>query len=98
MRGFGTSVAGERSVPRSEAGRSARLAAGQKVYPLILVDLSRTGARLSGSELPQRGQGVVFRCHDVRAHAQVVWSEGDSCAVEFETPIAPGEVRRLHRL
>ena len=98
MRTFGKSVAGERSVPRSQARRTASLAAGDKVYALGLVDLSRTGARLSGIELPERGQDVVFRSHDVKAHAQVVWLENESCAIEFETPIAPAEVRRLNRM
>ena len=97
MRTFGKSAAGERSVPRSEARRTARLAAGDKVYALSLVDLSRTGARLSGIELPEHGQHVVFRSHDVKAHAQVVWLENDSCAIEFTTPIAPAEVHRLNR-
>jgi len=97
MRTFGKSVSGERSVPRSEARRPARLVAGDKIYALSLVDLSRTGARLSGIELPEDGQEVVFRSHDVKAHAQVAWLEGDSCAIEFTTPIAPAEVRRLNR-
>lgn len=97
MRTFGRSVSGERSVPRSEARRLASLAAGDTVYRLSLIDLSRTGARLRGFELPEHGQAVVFRSHDVRAHAQVVWLENDSCAIEFTTPIAPAEVRRLNR-
>lgn len=97
MRSFGKSDAGQRSVPRTEVYRTASLAVGDKVYPLSLIDLSRTGARLSGVELPERNQEVVFRSHDVRAHAQVVWSEGDSCAIEFVTPIAPAEVRGLNR-
>lgn len=88
---------GERSVPRSETRRTARLAAGDKVYSLSLVDLSRTGARLSGNELPEEGREVVFRSHDVKAHARVVWLESEFCAIEFATPIAPVEVRRLNR-
>lgn len=95
---FGKSNAGHRSVPRSWTRRSARLAVGDRVSPVTLIDLSRTGARLSGLELAERQEKVVFRCHDVKVHAQVVWREGETCAIEFETPIAPAEVRRLNAL
>ena len=97
MRAFGKSNTGQRSVPRAEVYRTASLATRDEVYSLGLVDLSRTGARLSGAERPEPGQDV-FRSHDVKAHAQVVWLESDSCAIEFETPIAPAEVRRLNRM
>jgi len=98
MHTFGRSNAGQRSVPRAEVHRTASLATRDKVYPLGLVDLSRTGARLSGAERPEPGQDVVFRSHDVKAYGQVVWLEGDFCAVEFDTPIAPEEVHRLNRM
>lgn len=97
MRAFGKSNVGQRSVPRAEVYRTASLATRDEVYSLGLVDLSRTGARLSGAERPEPGQDVVFQSHDVKAYGQVVWLDGDFCAIEIETPIAPAEVRRLNR-
>jgi hypothetical protein len=60
-----------------------------------VIDISRTGARLSGSVLPLVGQQVTFTAETVRAAADVVWCEPGSCAIEFDTPIAIVEVQRL---
>jgi capsid protein len=76
----------------------AVLSTGTGEYSSTLIDVSRTGIRVSGPELPQAGVDLVVCAADVRAFGQVVWSEGDACAVEFDTPIAAVEVQRLQTL
>jgi hypothetical protein len=92
---FGKLEARDRSVPRGYASRAASLAVGEKKYLMTLVDLSRTGARLCGPEHPVHGEDVLFRADGLKGFAHVVRSEGDVCAIEFATPLAPVEVQRL---
>jgi hypothetical protein len=64
-------------------------------YPAVLLDISRTGARMGGTNLPPVGQQVIFRAENVCAFGEVVWREANRCAIEFETPIAAAEVQHL---
>lgn len=95
MQTFGKLNERQRSVPRAKAGRAASLAVDDKRYLLTLVDVSRTGARLSGAEIPESGEDVLFRAADVEMFATVVRSAANECAVDFATPIAASEVQRL---
>jgi hypothetical protein len=92
---FGKLEERQRSVPRAKAGRAASLAADGARYFLTLVDVSRTGARLTGPEIPESGVDVLFRAADVEMAATVVRSSANECAVDFATPIAASEVQRL---
>ena len=96
LRSFGLSQAtGRRSVPRAEATVSAIISMSAGDYPAGLIDISRTGARLQGEYLPRVGQQVGFRAERVNVSAEVVWSDADTCAIEFDTPISISEVQRL---
>ncbi len=92
---FGKLEARQRIVPRAKAARPASLASASKRYLLTLVDVSRTGARLSGADIPEEGEELLFRAMDVEEFATVVWTSADECAVEFATAIAATEVQRL---
>lgn len=59
-----------------------------------LIDLSRTGARLKGGSFPLEG-GLTFKVEKICVPAELVWINGDECAVEFDTPIAANEVARI---
>lgn len=99
MRSFGLSKArGRRSAPRGDAVLEAVLSTELADHTAALIDISRTGARLQGRNLPVLGERLTFTAEDVRAHADVVWREADLCAVEFGTPIAAAEVQRLRFL
>ena len=54
--------------------------------------------RLRGAQLPAEWEDVLLLTEDVRVWAQVVRLEDDVCAVEFDTPIASVEVKRLQSL
>ncbi len=99
MRRFGTSHAtGRRSVPRTAAPLVAVLSTSAGDHPAALVDVSRTGARLSAEVLPAIGDELTFRAEDIEAFGDVVWCEAHQCAIEFDTPIAVSEVKRLRLL
>jgi len=96
MRLFGNSHARvRRSVPRTEAALIAVLSTSAADHPAELIDVSRTGARLTGKLLPGVGEEVTFTAESVTVAASVVWCMSDACAVEFDTPIAASEVQRL---
>lgn len=99
MRAFGTSQAtGRRTVPRAQVPLVAVLSTTAGDHPAALVDISRTGARLQGQFLPNIGDQLSFSAEGVQASGEVVWSTANNCAIEFETPIAAEEVKRLRQL
>jgi len=99
MRKFGTSKAGgRRAVPRTEAPLLAILSTVAQNHSATLMDISRTGARLTGISLPAEGEELTFRTGKVEVLGGVVSTESDQCAVEFDIPIAGAEVNRLRSL
>ena len=96
MRLFGKSnVRGRRSVPRTRAPVIAVLTSARGEYFASVTDVSRTGARVEAEVLPPLGEQLTFRALDVQVRGGVVRSEGNSCGIEFEMPIAAAEVQLL---
>ena len=62
---------------------------------VVLVDLSATGARLRGRELPRAGESLWVKIDSVRRFGLVCWSTGRECGVEFDDAILPFELSRL---
>lgn len=99
MKKFGHSMAfGRRAMPRSNAPALAVLSTATTNYAADLMDLSRTGARLEAECLPRIGEDLVFQAEKVRCPAAVVWLAGRQCAIEFDTPLAGGEVKHIRAL
>lgn len=99
MRKFGTSKAtGRRSVPRVPGPLIAVLSTDDRQYRTVLVDISRTGARVAGPELPFVGDQLAFRASEIQAFADVVRCEQDRCAIEFQTPLSVDDVKLLRQL
>ena len=86
---------GRRGVPRTHAPVIAVLTSAQAEYFASVTDVSRTGARVEAEVLPPLGEQLTFRALEVRVGGTVVRREGDSCAIDFEMPIAASEVQRL---
>ena len=84
-------------MPRTQAPLIAVLSNAAGDHPATLFDVSGTGARLCGQFLPAVGQQMAFRAEDVRATVHVIWSTGQRCGVEFETPLSIAEVDGLRR-
>ena len=99
MRKFWISTAlGRRAMPRTSAPVIVLLSNATNQYSAELVDLSRTGARLKGATLPVLGEDLLFKAEKVRVTGTIVWFDDDHCAVEFDTPIAGAEVKRIRAL
>ena len=99
MHAFGSSRAtGRRTAPRAGASLVVVLSTTAGDHPAALVDISRTGARVKGQLLPTFGDEMNFRAEEVEVRGEIVWSIGDICAIEFDTPIAAEEVKKLQQL
>jgi len=61
----------------------------------ILIDVSRTGARLRGDSLPQQGEELILTMDRLRTFATVAWSGGGECGVAFDMPLPHEEIHRL---
>ena len=44
-----------------------------------LLDVSRTGARLEGADLPEIGKDIILRCEAIDTLGTVVWAVGGRC-------------------
>ena len=82
------------SAPSEIAVDGGAFDAGGCLSP-TLIDISRTGARVRGEHLPNVGEQAFFVADSVLAYGEIAWCEGDTCALEFDTPITAAEVQRL---
>lgn len=57
-----------------------------------LLDLSASGAKLRGSNLPAAGQEVLVLLGRLEAFGSVVWREEDQCGVRFDVPLSESAV------
>jgi len=74
------------------------LSIGPQKHCATLKEISRTGAKLSGVNAVVEGDEMEFRAGNVHAIGEVVWAEGNECAIAFDIPIAAVEVSRLRSL
>ena len=98
MRAFGKSNGGGRR------GAARRLAPLPAVFMTIgrsakagVIDISCTGIRLRGRDLPPRGEEMELKVEEVRVFGIVAWVEDNECGVAFDAPLMPFEVDRLRR-
>ena len=64
-------------------------------HEAVLVDLSTTGARVRGSELPNVDDDLVLNVEGLAAYGVVRWARMGYCGIEFEPPIGLGQVKAL---
>ena len=96
MGSFGKSQGGgRRKAPRSPAPLLAVLSTVTADHRAALVNVSRTGARFSGLDLPREGEELMLRAGHVQSFGRIIWSAAGQCGVAFETPLALEEVERL---
>ncbi|HKP34960.1 MAG TPA: PilZ domain-containing protein [Sphingomicrobium sp.] len=88
---------GRRRASREAVPMPALVSTVQQTRMAVLADVSATGARLRGANLPGAEEPVSVRMDCVRAFGIVAWSEAGECGVEFEPPLPEFEVERLRR-
>lgn len=93
---FGKSFGGgRRAAPRTDAPLIAVITTLTESHSVLVVDVSATGVRLSGTELPKMGTDLVVTIAEVRAFGTVAWSEHGECGMTFDVPLSNADVERL---
>jgi hypothetical protein len=64
---------------------------------VLLLDVSPTGARFEGRDLPAVGKEVLLTADDVELFGTVVRTTEESAAIRFENPIGPEELAALEK-
>ena len=57
----------------------------------VLADVSSTGARVRGPDLPAMGEDLIVNIERVQAFGTVVWSDSGECGIAFEPPLEPSD-------
>jgi hypothetical protein len=86
---------GRRSSARERAPLIAVFSTLARSHDSVLVDISRTGARLSGDDLPELGEEFILTIEGIRAFGSVVWSAAGQCGVVFDGPLPAGDVESV---
>jgi hypothetical protein len=83
-----------RDSPRFPTKVQAILRVGDERVPIVIGDISRTGAMICGAFLPPRGRRVALVARGLEVTATVVWSGHDSCGLSFHAAVDPLAVVR----
>jgi hypothetical protein len=78
---------GRRAEPRAYLVLPASTEALSGNRHVTLLDVSRTGARLQGTGLPNAGKEVILKCGGIEAFGSVAWAASGRCGVHFDEPI-----------
>ena len=99
MSAFGKSIGGgRRSAVRASAPLIAVLTTLVGSRSAVLVDVSSTGARVRGPDLPAMGEELIVNIDSVQAFGSVVWSDSGECGIVFEPAIHADEEQYLRNL
>ena len=61
-------------------------------------NLSCTGAMVEGEDLPPAGRDIFLTAAGHEFFGTVVWSRKGCCGIQFDEPLPPAEVLRLHQI
>jgi hypothetical protein len=88
---------GSRRAKREEVLMSAAMMTTMDSLTVDLLDLSNSGARLRGNNLPPPGLEVLVLLGSLEAFGSVVWRIGDQCGVQFDVALSEGAVAAVER-
>jgi hypothetical protein len=98
MRSFGKAKGGgRRSAPRSPLPLTAVYSTISKSASAAVADISCTGVRLAGAQLPLKGDLVEITIDTISAFGIVVWATDSECAIGFEAELGRFEVENVRR-
>ena len=89
---------GRRAEAREPVLLSASLLSLRSSRPIILSDVSRTGAQLLLHEPMRPGQEVWIKVPPAEIFGEVVWMDGDRCGITFDEPLSDDELGLLQAL
>ena len=88
---------GRRRAARASTPLIALITTVANAHSAILVDLSPTGARVRGEDLPETADELMFAVEKVRAFGKVAWNAGGECGIEFDGPLPPADVHAVRQ-
>jgi hypothetical protein len=83
------STIGKRAESRLRVRLPARLVALDFNLPVILCDLSKSGARIEAAGMPLRCCDVVLTWREFEAFGRILWSHSGETGIGFYDPIPP---------
>ena len=84
-------IEGRRAAVRQTVSMPASMFSLEHSRVVIVEDISTTGAKLSGGDLPKLGEDVWIKAGPVDAFGTVVWIDEFVCGVTFEQPLNASE-------
>jgi len=98
MNAFGkASGGGRRLASRETAPLMVLITRLSHSLEAVLVDISATGARITGAHLPPVGEEVFFAVLKLKTLATVRWRDGVECGLQFFEPLTQIEVVTVRR-
>lgn len=86
---------GRRLSARERAPLIAVFSTQARSHDAELVDISRTGARLAGDDLPQLGEDFILAVEGIRTFGTVVWLDAQECGVTFDGQLPAADVEKV---
>jgi len=80
-------IDGRRAAVRQNVSMAASMFSLEHSRVVIVEDISTSGAKLTGEELPKLGEDVWIKAGPVDAFGTVVWADDFVCGVTFEQPL-----------
>ena len=99
MTAFGqSSGGGRRTAPRTSVPAAVSLITLSGTRSVVLIDVSSTGARVRGPDLPPVGEYLEIKIDSVRGFGFVAWACGNECGVAFDEPLDREELARVRMI
>lgn len=89
---------GRRADAREPVLLSAALLSMGSSRPIMLSDVSKTGAQLRVHEPIQIGQEVWIKVPPAEVFGEVIWVDEDRCGIAFDEPLSDDELGLLQAL
>jgi hypothetical protein len=84
-------IDGRRAAVRQTVSMPASMFSLEHSRVVIVEDISTTGAKLVGDDLPRLGEDVWIKAGPVDAFGTVAWVDEYVCGVTFEQPLGASE-------
>lgn len=90
---------GRRREPRLRLRLEVRMITLDGTSRMVMADLSRSGARITGALPPLRaGQQMIIQWSGFEAFGVIAWCEGNQCGVAFDEPLSQQVLIRTRQL
>lgn len=88
---------GRRSAARTAAPLIGLITTLNETRSAVFVDVSSTGVRLRGKNLPPKWADLFVNVEGVVGFGTVQWEDGDERGIAFDTPLHPDDEQLLQR-